>query len=47
MRVSTLAFIAAIAAAIATLIFPILFGSPPDLGAAPMAAGFTDRKSGV
>tara|TARA_R110000868_G_scaffold56829_7_gene175988 strand:+ start:7498 stop:8208 length:711 start_codon:yes stop_codon:yes gene_type:complete len=40
MRASKLAFIAAIAAAIATLIFPILFGSPPDLGAAPMAAGF-------
>ncbi|WP_417476347.1 hypothetical protein [Maricaulis sp.] len=41
MRLSNWAFIATIALAIATLIFPILFGSPPDLGAAPMAAGFT------
>lgn len=40
MRASNLAFIAAILAAVATLIFPILFGSVPDLGAAPMAAGF-------
>jgi hypothetical protein len=40
MRASNLAFIAAIAGAVATLTFPVLFGSPPDLGAAPMAAGF-------
>ncbi|WP_417483883.1 hypothetical protein [Maricaulis salignorans] len=40
MRTSNLAFIAAIAGAIATMIFPILFGSPPDAGAAPMADGF-------
>ncbi|WP_417481633.1 hypothetical protein [Maricaulis sp.] len=40
MRISKLAFITAIAGAVATLVFPILFGSPPDLGAAPMADGF-------
>jgi len=41
MRASDWAFIAVIAAAIATLIFPLLFGAAPDLGSAPMAAGFT------
>jgi hypothetical protein len=40
MRISSLALIAVIAGAVATLVFPILFGSPPDLGAAPMADGF-------
>tara|TARA_R110002072_G_scaffold16229_9_gene63693 strand:- start:358 stop:1068 length:711 start_codon:yes stop_codon:yes gene_type:complete len=40
MRASDWAFIAAIAAASATLIFPLLFGAAPDLGSAPMAAGF-------
>ena len=40
MRASNLAFIGVIGCAIATLIFPILFGSAPDLGAAPMADGF-------
>ena len=40
MRISNLAFIAAIAGAIATLVFPILFGAPPEPGAAPMADGF-------
>ena len=40
MRASNLAFITAIMLAVATLMFPVLFGSPPDLGAAPMASGF-------
>tara|TARA_R110000868_G_scaffold56830_2_gene176057 strand:+ start:5843 stop:6553 length:711 start_codon:yes stop_codon:yes gene_type:complete len=41
MRASNLAFIAAILLAVATLIFPVLFGSPPPLGEDGLAAGFS------